>query len=55
MAVGSLDSLLARPGGVRGKRVFVRADLNTPLADGRVADDTRIRASLPSLRHQRLR
>jgi phosphoglycerate kinase len=34
---------------VRGKRVFLRADLNVPLDDGRITDDTRIRASIPTL------
>jgi len=35
---------------VRGKRVFIRADLNVPIEGGRITDDTRIRASVPAIR-----
>jgi phosphoglycerate kinase len=34
-----------------GKRVFIRADLNVPLAAGRITDPTRIEATLPTVRH----
>ena len=46
MALRTLDDL----GDVAGIRVFVRADFNVPLEGGRVADDMRIRSTIPTLR-----
>lgn len=42
---------LATLGDLAGQRVFVRADLNVPVADGVITDDGRIRACLPTVQH----
>ncbi|WP_425271694.1 phosphoglycerate kinase [Nocardioides euryhalodurans] len=48
--MAGIDSLTGALGDVRGKRVLVRSDLNVPLDHGRITDDGRIRASVPTIR-----
>ncbi|HTT10120.1 MAG TPA: phosphoglycerate kinase [Burkholderiaceae bacterium] len=50
MPIKTLEALAAS-GALRGKRVFIRSDLNVPLDEaGRITEDTRIRASVPAIR-----
>ncbi len=41
---------LAKAGALAGKRVFIRSDLNVPFSNGEIAEDTRIKASVPAIR-----
>ncbi len=52
MAVQSIEELNVKPG-LSGKRALMRVDFNVPLKDGKIMDDTRIRAALPSIQYVR--
>lgn len=52
---GKMLRSIERLGDLRGRRILVRSDLDVPLWGGRVEDDGRVRASLPTIQHLRER